>query len=205
MTVQGYFVTGTDTEVGKTVASAWMMLHLNGCYWKPLQTGSSIDSDTKTVQILTQFPEERFFPPTHELKEPLSPHEAARREAVRIDLDQIHLPQSEHTLIVEGAGGVMVPLNENTLIIDLIKKLQLPVVLVCRSQLGTINHTLLSLEAMKSREIPVNGIIINGSKSPHNRQALEEFGRVPVIAEIEDMENLTRESLLSIQPEAVIK
>lgn len=145
-----------------------------------------------------------IIPSTYELQEPLSPHEAARREGVQIDMDKFQLPDVDGPLIIEGAGGLMVPLNEKALVIDLIKQLKVPAILVCRSGLGTINHTLLSLEALRSRDIPIHGIIINGPITPHNRQALEEYGKEKVIAEIPQLDAINAETLASIQPEIEI-
>lgn len=195
----GYFITGTDTDAGKTVAAAWMMLHMDGAYWKPTQSGAPHDVDA--VKKLTGFGEDRFFPSTYMLEQPLSPHEAARRDGVSIDVNAFKLPQTDRPLIVEGAGGLMVPLNDDAFVIDLIQRLGLPAVLVCRSGLGTINHTLLSLEALRARDIDVAGLIIAGTKTPHNRQALEEYGRIPVIAELDHFDPLNKDALLSVSPE----
>lgn len=200
----GYFITGTDTEVGKTVAAAWMMMMLDGVYWKPVQSGLEGPVDRRTVQTLTGFDDSRFYPSRLELSQPLSPHEAAWRDGVRINLDDFELPAARRPMIVEGAGGVLVPLNEKEFMIDLIARLGLPAVLVCRSTLGTINHTLLSLEALRARDIPVAGLIVSGSKTPHNRAALEEYGRVPIIAEIDELNPLNRAALESIKPEIAL-
>lgn len=170
-------------------------------YWKPIQSGLTDPTDRQTVQKLTQLGMEHFAPSAYELWAPLSPHEAARREGVEIDLTRITLPDTHKPLIVEGAGGLMVPLTKTELIIDLIAQLNLPVILVCRSALGTINHTLLSLEALRRRDISPAGLIISGKKAPHNRQALEEYGHVPVIAEIDYLDPLDRTALLAIPPE----
>lgn len=199
--MQGYFITGTDTDVGKTVVSAWAMLHLDADYWKPTQSGSDPITDTDVMKQLTGLPEARFHTETYNLTQPLSPHEAARRDGIVIDMKQFQLPETVRPLIVEGAGGLMVPLNKDNLVIDLIKQLSLPAILVCRSGLGTINHTLLSLEALKTRNIPVAGIIMNGQKSPHNRHATEEYSNTPIIAEIDYLEDITPEALLAIEPE----
>ncbi len=199
--MQEYFITGTDTDVGKTIASAWMMLHLDADYWKPTQSGTEPTTDTKVVKQITGFPDDRFHPETYTLSQPLSPHEAARRDGVEIDIDQFQIPKTTRPLIIEGAGGLMVPLNKDNLVINLIKQLDVPAILVARSGLGTINHTLLSLEALKKRNIDVSGIIISGEKSPHNRQAIEEYGRAPIIAEIGHLSNITPEALLAIKPE----
>lgn len=198
---RGYFITGTDTDVGKTVASAWAMLHLEADYWKPVQCGFDPSTDTQTVQAMTGLPQERFHAEHYSLREPLSPHEAAKREGVDIQMDEFTLPQTGVPLIVEGAGGLMVPLNKDSFVIDLIEHLNLPTILVCRSGLGTINHTLLSLEALHTRGISVAGLIISGKKAPHNRQALEEYAHTPILAELDHMDVINKEALLAIKPE----
>lgn len=203
MTLQkpGFFITGTDTDVGKTVAAAWLTLQLDGAYWKPVQSGTEGPTDEDFIKTITGRPAERFHPPAYTLTQPLSPHESARRDGVTIGMDRFFLPETSRPLIVEGAGGLMVPLNDKSFVIDLIARLGLPTILVCRSGLGTINHTLLSLKALRDRNIPVAGLIINGPRTPHNRQALEEYGGAPIIAEIDRLETLTRETLLAIKPE----
>lgn len=199
--MQRYFITGTDTDVGKTVAAAWCMLHLEADYWKPTQSGLEPPTDMDVVKNITGFDSTRFHPETYQLMQPLSPHEAAKRDGIEIDMNEFQMPQTNNSLIIEGAGGLMVPLNKDNLVIDLIKQLEVPAILVCRSGLGTINHTLLSLEAMRKRNIPLAGVIISGSKAPHNREAIEEYGHVPVIAEIDHIENMSAEALLAIKPE----
>lgn len=196
-----YFITGTDTDVGKTVASAWAMLHLGASYWKPVQSGLAGETDEAAVRRLTGVPDDRFLPSAYALPEPLSPHESARRAGVAIALSRLTLPPHDGPLIVEGAGGLMVPLNDETLIVDLIRALGLPVILVCRSTLGTINHTLLSLEALRRRDIEIAGVVINGPPTPHNREAIVQYGRVPVLAEMPLLDPLTRDALLRIKPE----
>lgn len=199
--MQRYFITGTDTNVGKTIAAAWCMLHLDADYWKPTQSGLEPPTDTDVIKGITQYNDSRFHPETYSLTQPLSPHEAAKRDKVEIDMAEFKMPQTNHSLVVEGAGGLMVPLNKDNLVIDLIKQLDIPAILVCRSGLGTINHTLLSLEALRKRSVPLAGVIISGSKAPHNREAIEEYGQVPVIAEIDHLESITAAALLAIKPE----
>lgn len=188
------FVTGTDTDAGKTVISALLTLGLKAHYWKPVQSGCEIDSDTKTVQELTGLSDEHFLPESYRLTEPLSPHEAAIRDGVRIDLDAIQLPSSftslpaETPLVVEGAGGILVPLAPGVLTIDLVKKLELPALVVARSGLGTINHTLLTLHALRASDIPIAGVVLNGPRHPENAEAIEEYGQVPVLAQVEQLE-----------------
>ena len=197
-----FFVTGTDTDVGKTVVAAWAMLHLDAFYWKPVQAGLDDETDEEAVRRLTGADDDKFLPSAYRLPEPLSPHESARRAGVHIEMSKLTLAHASEALIVEGAGGLMVPLNEDSLVIDLIKQLKLPALLVARSTLGTINHTLLSLQALRARGIPVAGVVMNGPKTPHNRTAIETYGQVPVIAEIPPLKPLTREALLGIQPES---
>jgi len=195
------FVTGTDTDIGKTVVAAWAMLHLDANYWKPVQAGLEDETDEEAVRRLTGAPDNRFLPSTYRLPDPLSPHEAARRAGIRIEMEDLRPGDHKEPLIVEGAGGLMVPLNEDSFVIDLIKQLEASAILVCRSTLGTINHTLLSLQALRDRQIPIAGVVLNGPNMPHNRSAIETYGQVRVIAEIPPLEPLTREALLGISPE----
>lgn len=190
------FITGTDTDVGKTVVSSWLCLHSKSAYFKPIQTGNLYDVDTATVQKLST--KTRTYKEAYSYSEPLSPHLAAELDGGRIDLDNICLPD-EKNLIVEGAGGLLVPLNENQLLIDLVKRLQLPVILVARSSLGTINHTLLSLEALRQRDIPILGVIMNG-ENKGNEVAIERYGKTPVLASFPRIvgEPVTYEYLSSI-------
>jgi dethiobiotin synthetase len=199
--VMRLFVTGTDTDIGKTVVAAWAMLHLNASYWKPIQAGLEDETDEEAVRRLTGAPDDRFLPSTYKLPDPLSPHEAARRAGIRIDTGDLRPGDHVAPLIIEGAGGLMVPLNEDAFVIDLIKPLEATAILVCRSALGTINHTLLSLQALRDRQIPIAGVVLNGPKAPHNRTAIETYGDVRVLAEIPPLEPLTREALLGIPPE----
>ncbi len=135
------------------------------------------------------------------LDEPIAPHEAARRAGIAIDMAKLVPPRADRLLVVEGAGGLLVPLTEEAYVIDLAMELHLPVILVARSTLGTINHTLLSLEALRRRGLPIAGIVINGPETPHNRAAIERYGRVRVIAEIPRLETINRETLRQIEPE----
>lgn len=191
----GYFVTGTDTDVGKTVVCAWLMRALDGEYWKPIQAGLEGETDAMTVRRLTGFGADRFHESVYGLNAPLSPHEAARRDGVAIDLDRMELPRHGRPLIVEGAGGLLVPLNARDFVIDLIAKLGLPVILVSRSRIGTINHTLLSIEALRMRHIELAGVVIHGESNPENRDSIARYGNVPIIAEIPILEPLTKESI----------
>ncbi len=199
MLKQGFFIAGTGTDVGKTIVAAWMMAHLGADYWKPVQCGRG-EVDKATVQAITGITSDHFHPSTYDLVDPLSPHEAARRMGITLDHNRFVLPVTPRPVIVEGAGGLMVPINNDFLMIDLIARLGLPIVLVCHSQLGTINHTLLSLEAIRARNLPLLGVVMNGSLMPHNKEAVESFGRVKILAEIPQIQTLNTSKLLSIEP-----
>ena len=199
--MQGFFVTGTDTDVGKTLVSAWLMTHFGADYWKPVQAGSEPETDSATVRRLAEVAPQRILPEAYLLAAAMAPHEAARREGLTLDLAKIIPPDTGRPLVVEGAGGLLVPLTEREFVIDLADALELPVILVARSTLGTINHTLLSLEALRRRSMTIAGVVINGPETPHNRAAIERYGQVEVIAEIPWLESIDRTVLCEIKPE----
>ena len=176
------FVTGTDTGVGKSYVAALLAAGMEAAYWKPVQSG--VDADADWVRRAAGLPAERVLPETYRLRAPLSPHEAARREGVQIEMSRFVLPKQPR-LIVEGAGGVMVPLDDWHLMIDLMAALGLPVLVVARSQLGTINHTLLTLEQLRRRACPIVGVVVNGPPNPANCRAIAHYGKVPVLAAID--------------------
>lgn len=199
--MSGYFITGTDTDVGKSVASAWALLHLRGNYWKPLQSGMSEGkTDTQNIKDYTSLEDERFFPSRHEFKAPLSPDQAAAIEGISIHLTDFELPNSDLPLVVEGAGGVMVPLNRRHMMIDLMLHFRLPVIVVARSGLGTINHTLLTLQALRLAYVPVAGVILNGPLNAGNKLAIERFGDVRVLAELPKFETIDEAALRAVVP-----
>jgi len=195
VTPNALFVTGTDTNVGKTLVSAILTLGTKGKYWKPIQTGS--DVDRVWIKDATKLSDDHFFPETYKLTQPLSPHAAAEMDGVSIVTSDINLPARNNgdILIVEGAGGLLVPLNKHDFMVDLIKKLELPVLLVARSGLGTINHTLLSLRLIRQFGIPLLGVVLNGERNRGNKAAIETYGRVEVLAEIEPLALLDRGTL----------
>jgi len=196
--LRGLFVTGSDTGVGKTVVSAALMHHLRTrvakvCYWKPFQTGFPLDDDTATVRELGNCPDYEIAYPGIRLSAPLAPLFAARLEAKTVTIDdalQLHNFNSDEFFIVEGAGGLLVPINESEMMIDLIAQLAMPAVIATRSTLGTINHTLLTLEALRERDIPIAGVVMVGEPSPDNQEAIEKFGNVPVLAAMPFIESL---------------
>ena len=203
--VQGFFVTGTDTDVGKTVVSAWLVAQLGACYWKPIQAGNQSETDSQIVQRLSGVSPDRILPEAYVLSEPIAPHEAARRERITVEMAKLAPPLCDRPLVVEGAGGLMVPLNDSSFVIDLARELELPLILVARSTLGTINHTLLSLEAIRRRGLPLAGVVMNGPETPHNRAAIERYGQVEVIAEIPWLDQVTPAALRALEPELDLK
>lgn len=190
--MKGLFVTGTGTGVGKTVVAACLAKALGADYWKPVQTGWPEDDDAALIARLTGRP---AHPNTYCFKMPRSPHEAAAAEGAMIDLGRFHLPETAHPLVVEGAGGVLVPLNDAHTMADLMLCLGLPVVLVAATALGTINHSLLSLEALRARGIPVLGVILDGLPDAPNRAAIETFGRVRILGHLPPVDTLDAESI----------
>ncbi|MCP9934350.1 dethiobiotin synthase [Cyanobium sp. Candia 9D4] len=188
-------VCGTDTDVGKTVVSALLVQGLGAHYWKPVQSGMEGGGDTGRVQQLLGLPPERVWPEAYRLTAPVSPHWAAERDGISIDPTRLALPAWDGPLVVETAGGLLVPLRRNWLQIEQVAVWGLPVLLVARSGLGTLNHTLLSLEALERRSIPVLGLVLNGDPHPDNPRTLEALGGVPVLAELPPLDPLDREGL----------
>jgi len=188
-------VCGTDTDVGKTVVSALLVQGLGARYWKPVQSGLEGGGDSGWVRRVLDLPGERILPESYRLRAPVSPHWAAEREGIVIDPARLVLPALEGPLVVETAGGLLVPLRRDWLQIDQIVHWGLPVLLVARSGLGTLNHTLLSLEALRKRHIPVLGLVLNGPPHPDNPRTLAELGGVPVLAELPPLEPLDAPSL----------
>jgi dethiobiotin synthetase len=177
-----YFITGTDTDVGKTLVSSVLTLALQGNYWKPIQAGvSNALTDFDYVQQLTGLSNEHFFSANYSLQAALCPDQAAELENITIDLDHCKMPHSPRTLLVEGAGGVWVPLNENQCVLDLMKQLNIPVVIVARGTLGTINHTLLTIAAVRQAGLDIHGIIFSGELNPANQVAIEKWGNVKTL------------------------
>lgn len=201
--MKGLFVTGTDTNVGKTTVSAALMHRLRNDfplrYWKPIQTGAPPDDDTATVRQLGDCTAEEIFDHGIRLPRPLSPHLSAELAGVEIGIEQVIqvflANTSDRTWIVEGAGGVFVPINRHQMMIDLIALLDLPVVVVGRAGLGTINHTLLTLAALRARSIRVAGVVLTGDGIDDNPRTIAELGEVAILGRMPHMNNLTTETL----------
>jgi dethiobiotin synthetase len=188
-------VTGTDTGIGKTVFAAGLTRLLNGYYWKPIQAGLVGETDSDVVRRLSGLGADRILPEAQVLTTPASPHLSAERDGVRIDPNALSLPAVDRALIIEGAGGIMVPLTREVLLIDVIARWGVPVVLCARTSLGTLNHTLLSLEALHRRRVPVLGVALIGDEHPDNERTLAEFGGVPVLGRLPRIEPLTARTL----------
>lgn len=198
--MNGFFVTGTDTAVGKTVLSALLVAALDALYWKPVQTGAMEGTDRNTVRRLAAPSEKQLFPERYCFDPPVSPHLAAREAGVRITLDSFEFPDAPagRPWIVEGAGGVMAPLNERDLMLDLMRHLGLPVIVAARTSLGTINHTLLTLAALRAASLDVRGVVLIGARNTENRDAIEHYGNVRVIGHIPVLERMDRAALLEV-------
>jgi dethiobiotin synthetase len=183
-----FFVTGIGTGIGKTIVSAILVQKLKADYWKPIQSGELENSDTMKVQSLVTNSLSVYHPEAYRLSQPYSPHKSADIDGINIEPEQVKLPETDRQLIIEGAGGLMVPLNAGYLMIDLIKQLDAEVILVSQNYLGSINHTLLSIQVLKQYQVPVRGVIFNGVKDPYsegfilNYTGITLLGRVPEFA-----------------------
>jgi dethiobiotin synthetase len=195
-------VAGTDTGIGKTVFAAGLTRLLEGVYWKPVQAGLDTETDTATVRRLAELSTDRALPEKWRLKLPASPHLAAEREGMVIDAAALSLPAVARPLIVEGAGGLMVPLSRGALYIDVFARWNAPLVLCARTGLGTLNHTLLSLEALARRRIPVLGVALIGNAHADNERTLGELGGVPILGRLPYLDPLTPRTLESAFAEA---
>lgn len=173
--MKSYFVTGIGTDVGKTVAAAILTEALQADYWKPVQAGGLDFTDTDMVKSLVSNPVSKFHPEAYCLKMAASPHRAAAAEGIEIKIQGMQLPETDNNLIVEGAGGLMVPLNKRYLMLDLVQQLGLEVILISRNYLGSINHTLLTAEVLRHRKIPVAGIIFNGEENTSSEDFIIKY------------------------------
>ena len=190
-----FVVTGTDTGIGKTVFSAALAGALDGYYWKPVQSGLDEETDSETVRRLSGLSAERIFPEAWRLQTPVSPHLSAEIDGVAIDPDALRLPETDRPLVVEGAGGLLVPLTRQSTYIDVFARWGRPVILCARTGLGTINHTLLSVEALRQRRIPIVGIAFIGEERSDTQAIIAEMSGVPVLGRLPVLDVLTAENL----------
>jgi dethiobiotin synthetase len=179
-----YFITGISTEVGKTIASAIITEALKADYWKPIQAGELENCDTKKVERLISNPKSRFHPNAYALKTPMSPHAAAAIDGVTIDIKKIKPPKTNNHLVIEGAGGLLVPLNYKDTILDLVQP-HYKVVVVSRHYLGSINHTLLTINALKDKGFDVS-ILFSGNAHPTTEDIIKKTTNVPFIGRIDE-------------------
>ena len=192
---RAFVIVGTDTDVGKTVFSAALAAMLGAHYWKPVQSGLGEETDSQTVARLGGLAPERILPEAWRLPLPASPHIAARAAGVEIDVASLEPPQSARPLIIETAGGVMVPLTDHFLTVDLLARWGLPAIIVSRTALGTINHSLLTLEALRRRHIPVHGLAFVGDEYAMAQKTIARLGDVRVLGRLPRLDPLNRETL----------
>lgn len=185
-----WMVAGSGTDVGKTVVSAILATLLDADYWKPIQCGNEENSDTATIKNWIDTKRHFVHSPAYSLKAPLSPHHAARLENTPIAIDSITIPTTAHRLVIEGVGGIFVPLTTKVLTIDLFKSWNCQWIIVSRHYVGSINHTLLTIEALKQRQVPIIGIIFNGESNPDSEAAILEISQLPCLGRLLPEENL---------------
>ena len=190
-----YFIAGIDTNVGKTIVSAIVTQALEADYWKPVQSGDLEQSDSLKVASLLSNQQSRIHTETYRLTTPASPHYSAAVDGITIDEQQFLLPQTENHLIVEGAGGLFVPLNNHYLLLDLIQDLKIPVLLVANFYLGSINHTLASIAALKNRSIPIAGLIFNGEITASSQKYILQYSQVPCLGEVPKLSTINKKTI----------
>ncbi|WP_375197387.1 dethiobiotin synthase [Sphingobium sp.] len=190
-----FIVTGTDTDIGKTVFAAGLAGALGAYYWKPVQAGIDPEGDKERVGALSGLPASHILPEAYRLNTPASPHLAARIDGVQINLDRLALPRVDGPLVVEGAGGLMVPVSESLLMIDLFAHWGAPVILCARTGLGTINHSLLSIEALRARGVPIAGIAFIGEPHAENERIIPLLGKVRCLGRLPYLDPLDARTL----------
>tara|TARA_B100000073_G_C23740385_1_gene573555 strand:- start:298 stop:963 length:666 start_codon:yes stop_codon:yes gene_type:complete len=200
-----FIICGTDTDIGKTLISAFFVRGLDSFYWKPIQSGNENEIDSQTVERISKIKKEKILKEAYIFKTPVSPHWAAEIDQNIVKKELLKLPVNKSPLIIETAGGLMVPITRDYLQIDQIKSWGLPVILVCKSSLGTLNHTLLSIEALKKRKIKILGLVVNGEKHLDNPKTLEQFSGIPVIAEFPQLKDINEKYLDILWQELKIK
>lgn len=189
-----YFVSGIGTDVGKTVVSALLCETLQANYWKPVQAGDLENSDSNKVRSWID-PQLTVFPEAHRLNTPASPHYAAELDGIEIQASSFGFPSSKRKLIIEGAGGLLVPLNRHHTYADLLQVWDIPVILVSRNYLGSINHTLLSIEVLRQRGIPLAGVIFNGEPTPSTESIIASYSDIPVLGHVPQLKQIDQPTI----------
>jgi dethiobiotin synthetase len=196
MSNKTYFVTGIGTEIGKTVVSAALVEKLQADYWKPVQSGDLDNSDSNKIKNLISNKKTRIFPEGYRLTQPFSPHKSAALDGITIEAEKFVMPETSNALIIEGAGGLMVPLNDHFMMIDLIKQLGAEVILVSKNYLGSINHTLLSIYTLGQYDIPVKGIIFNGPKDIYTKDFILQYTGIELLGHLPEYEPIDKKAIL---------
>ena len=193
-----YFVTGIGTEIGKTISSAVLAEALEADYWKPIQAGELENSDTQKVFNLISNTKSQFHQESYRLKAAMSPHAAAQREGLEIHLSNFKVPSTENTLIIEGAGGLLVPLNNTDCIIDLIPHFQAETILISQHYLGSINHTLLSVESLQRKDLSIKGILFNGKENKQTEQIILSKTGLPSLGRIPTLKSINKDTIKTV-------
>lgn len=191
----GFIITGTDTGVGKTIFAAALAGAIDGAYWKPVQAGLDEESDSVLAARLSGLPADRILPEAYRLATPCSPHRAAEIDGIVIDPQRLRLPRPDRRLVIEGAGGALVPLTRSLLYADMFARWGLPVVIVARTTLGTINHSLLTIEALRMRQILIHGIAFVGDANEDSEATICAIGEVRRLGRLPMLERLDQASL----------
>lgn len=191
-----YFVSGIGTDVGKTIVSAIVTEALNADYWKPIQAGDLHNTDSMKVQSLISNTKTVIHPELFRLSQASSPHAAAKADSVEIHMRDFHLPETSNILVIEGAGGLMVPINDEHLVIDLIEKWDAEVILVSKNYLGSINHTLLSVEVLQSRDISIAGIVFNGNPVPSTEEYILNYTGLKRLLSVSEEPAIDKKTIL---------
>lgn len=195
---QQYFITGIGTGIGKTITSAIITEKLKADYWKPIQSGDLAQSDSMTIESLISNNQTVIHSETYRLTQPFSPHLSAKIDGIEIELNSFQLPKTDNNLIVEGAGGLMVPLNSNELILDLIKYLNIEVILISQHYLGSINHTLLTINTLNQHNISIKGIIFNGEENFENQSYILNYTDVKHLGNIPNLKNIDKLNVIEV-------
>lgn len=198
------FVTGIGTGVGKTIVAALLTQKLMADYWKPIQSGDLDNSDSAMVQSLISNPVSKIHPEAYRLTQPLSPHHSAMLDGLKIEEKRLAAPVTDNQLVIEGAGGLMVPLNDTLLMIDLITKFDAEVAVVVKHYLGSINHTLLTLNVLKNKNIPVKYLIINGAGNDQSEKAILNFSTPQTLVRVPEILEMTKPGIAKIAAEITL-
>lgn len=191
-----YFITGIGTNVGKTLAAAILTEALQADYWKPIQCGDTETTDKNRIRNLISNTKTVFYNEVYLFNEPASPHLAAALENKKINIETIGLPETENNLIIEGAGGILVPLNENNFVIDVAKNVGAEIIIVCQNYLGCINHSLLTIDYLLKHDFDIKGLILNGNFDKAVKSSIINYAELPIIAEIPHLSQITKETVL---------